>query len=63
MNEIVTERPNLFEPNVYITVCVENAGKVSPHKLSAAVKQAFFMKSCGSHRGQAAGVTSMSRPV
>ena len=44
MNEIVTECPNLFEPNVYITVCVENAGKVSPHKLSAAVKQAFKMK-------------------
>lgn len=41
MNEIITERPNLFEPNVYITVCVEMAGKVCPHKLSAAVKQAF----------------------
>ena len=41
MNEIVTERSNLFEPNVYITVCVEMAGKVCPHKLSAAVKQAF----------------------
>lgn len=41
MNEIVTERPNLYEPNVYITVCVEIAGKVSPHKLSAAIKQAF----------------------
>lgn len=41
MNEIVTERSNLFEPNVYITVCVEIAGKVCPHKLSAAVKQAF----------------------
>lgn len=41
MNEIVTERPNLFEPNVYITVCTEIAGNVCPHKLSAAVKQAF----------------------
>lgn len=41
MNEIVTERPNLFEPNVYITVCAEIAGKVCPDKLSAAVKQAF----------------------
>ncbi len=40
-NEIVTERSNLFEPNVYITVCTEIAGKVCPHKLSAAVKQAF----------------------
>lgn len=28
MNEIVTERPNLFEPNVYITVCVEIEGKI-----------------------------------
>lgn len=41
MNEIVTERPNLFEPNVYIAVCVEITGKVCLHKLSAAVKQAF----------------------
>lgn len=41
MNEIVTERSELFEPNVYITVCVEIAGKVCPHKLSDAVKRAF----------------------
>lgn len=41
MNEIVTERPHLFEPNVYIAVCVEMAGKVCPQKLSVAVKQAF----------------------
>ena len=41
MNQIVTERPNLFEPNVYITVCAEIAGKVCPYKLSAAMKQAF----------------------
>lgn len=41
MNEIVTERSNLFEPNVYITVCVEIIGKICTHKLSAAVKQAF----------------------
>lgn len=41
MNEIVTERPNLFEPNVHITVCTEIAGNVCPHKQSAAVKQAF----------------------
>ncbi len=32
MNEIVTERPNLFEPNVHITVCTEIAGNVCPHK-------------------------------
>ena len=41
IKKIITERPNLFEPNVYITVCVEITGKVCPHKLSAAVKQAF----------------------
>lgn len=41
MNEIVTERSNLFEPNVYITVCVEIIEKICTHKLSAAVKQAF----------------------
>ncbi len=41
MNEIVTERPHLFEPNIYIAVCVEMAGKVCPQKLAAAVKQAF----------------------
>lgn len=41
MNEIVTERPHLFEPNVYISVCVELAGNVCPQKLTAAVKQAF----------------------
>lgn len=41
MNEIVTERVNLFEPNVYVTVCVEITGKVCPHKLSDAVQQAF----------------------
>lgn len=41
INQIVTERPNLFEPNVYITVCAEIAGKVSSHKLFASVKQAY----------------------
>lgn len=41
MNEIVTERPNLFEPNVYITVCVEITGKICPHKLTDAIMQAF----------------------
>lgn len=41
MNEIVTERSNLFEPNVYIAVCVEIAGNICPQKLSAAVKQAL----------------------
>ena len=41
MNEIVTERPNLFEPNVYITFCAALTGKVCPNKLSDAVKQAF----------------------
>lgn len=41
MNEIITERPNLFEPNVYITVCVKLAGKVCPHKLTTAIKEAY----------------------
>ena len=40
MKEIVTERPHLFEPNIYIAVCVEAAGKVCPQKLAAAVNQA-----------------------
>ena len=33
MNEIVTERSNLFEPNVYITVCVEMADTPASFKL------------------------------
>lgn len=41
MNEIVTERTYLFEPNVYIALCVKIAGKVCPQKLAAAVKLAF----------------------
>lgn len=41
MNEIVTERPHLFEPNIYIAVCVEVKGEVSPQKLEIAIKQAF----------------------
>lgn len=41
MNEIITERPNLFEPNVYITMCVEVTGKPCPHKLAAAVSEAY----------------------
>lgn len=30
MKEILTERPNLFESNVYITMCVELTGKICP---------------------------------
>lgn len=41
MNEIITERPNLFEPNVYITVCVEIAGIVCPQKLTTAIKESY----------------------
>lgn len=41
MKEIIIERPNLFEPNVYITMCVELAGKVCPHRLTAAVEKAY----------------------
>lgn len=41
MNEIVVERPHLFEPNVYIAVCVEISGEINLNKLTAAVKQAY----------------------
>lgn len=41
MKEILTERQNLFEPNVYITMCVELTGKVCPHQLTAAIKEAY----------------------
>lgn len=41
MNEIITERVNLFEPNVYITVCVEIVGKISANRLTVAIKRAF----------------------
>lgn len=41
MKEILTERPNLFEPNVYITMCVELTGKICPHQLTAAIKEAY----------------------
>lgn len=41
MNEIITERPNLFEPNVSITMCVEVTGNPCPHKLAAAVSEAY----------------------
>ena len=41
MKEILTERQNLFEPNVYITMCVELTGKICPHQLTAAIKEAY----------------------
>lgn len=41
MKEIVTERPDLFEPNVYITMCVELAEKIDPCQLRAAIEQAY----------------------
>lgn len=41
MNEIIVERPNLFEPNVYISVCVEMSGKFSTNNLIAAIKSAY----------------------
>ncbi len=43
MKEIITERPNLFEPNVYITMCVELCGRIDPHKLTAAVYEAYYV--------------------
>lgn len=41
MKEILTERNNLFEPNVYITMCVELTGKICPDQLTAAIKEAY----------------------
>lgn len=41
MKELITERPNLFEPNVYIAMCVELTGKICPHQLTEAVKEAY----------------------
>lgn len=41
MKEIITERPNLFEPNDYINMCVELDGKICPQKLTAAVSEAY----------------------
>lgn len=41
MQEILTERQNLFEPNVYIAMCVELTGKICPHQLAAAIKEAY----------------------
>lgn len=41
VNQILTERQNLFEPNVYITMCVELTGKICPHQLTAAIKEAY----------------------
>lgn len=43
MKEIITERPNLFEPNVYITMCVELCGRIDPHKLTTAVYEAYYV--------------------
>lgn len=42
MKEILTERTNLFEPNVYIAMCVELTGKICPHQLTAAIKEAYI---------------------
>lgn len=39
--EIITERQNLFEPNVYVTMCVEITGKVCPDRLAAAIRDAY----------------------
>ena len=41
MKEILTERQNLFEPNIYIAMCVELAGKICPHQLTAEIKKAY----------------------
>lgn len=41
MNEIAVERPHLFEPNVYVTVCVEVSGVVAADDLACAVEKAY----------------------
>lgn len=41
MQEILTERPNLFEPNDYITFCVRISGKLCARDLVSAVKSAY----------------------
>ena len=41
MKDILTECPNLFERNVYITMCVELTGKICLHQLTAAIEEAY----------------------
>ncbi len=40
-NEILTERPNLFEPNDYIVFCAELCGNFTADMLAEAVRAAF----------------------
>ena len=40
-NYITSERPNLFEPNVYISMVVTFSGTVSQKELEHAVKTAY----------------------
>lgn len=41
MKQILTERPNLLEPNVYITICTRIKNCPSPNRLVAAGKDAY----------------------
>lgn len=41
MHEIITERPNLFEPDDYITFYIELSGKVRAEELADAIKSAY----------------------
>lgn len=41
MNKIITERVNLFEPNVYISMCIKLVGKINTKELTIAIKEAF----------------------
>lgn len=41
MQEMITERPNLFEPNVYINFYVELSGIFNAVDLENAVKSAY----------------------
>lgn len=41
MNKIITERVNLFEPNVYISMCIKLVGKINTKELTIAIKEAY----------------------
>lgn len=41
MNKIIIERVNLFEPNVYISMCIKLVGKINTKELTIAIKEAF----------------------
>lgn len=52
MQEIITERPNLFEPNDYITFYLELSGKIHADALADAVKTAYEAKRNCTYKGK-----------